>query len=223
MIGFDEAGGIGHDLVDRLHDGIGRQTAVLDGQIHGAARAVHAHAELRRSGKLCADQIARARREDVVMVKAGRAAVLHELAHAGQARQADDVRVEILPDLIERLQPVEQLHILHLRQIAGKLLIQMVVRVDKAGIAEHMACVQNVVRLFLEVWADGTDHAVLGVEIDVFIYGILFVAGDEGLDIADQKSLHGGNHPFRSDASILSCKRRKSTFYAMPLAAWHAI
>ena len=37
MVCFNEAGGVGHDLVDRLHNGVGRQAAVLDGQIHGAA------------------------------------------------------------------------------------------------------------------------------------------------------------------------------------------
>ena len=99
----------------------------------------------------------------------------------------------------------------------------MVVRVDKAGIAEHVAGVQNLVSLLFTARADGADDAVLGVEIDIFIYGILLVAGDEGLNAADQKSLHGGNHPFRSDAFILSCKRRKSTFYAMQLAARRAI
>ena len=37
MVCFNEAGGVGHDLVDRLHNGVGRQATVLDGQIHGAA------------------------------------------------------------------------------------------------------------------------------------------------------------------------------------------
>ena len=97
------------------------------------------------------------------------------------------------------------------------------VRVDKARIAEHVAGIQNFIGLPFERRADGADHAVLGVEIDVFIYGILLVAGDEGFDIADQKSLHGKAHPFRSDASILPCGRGKSIVYAMPLAGRCAI
>ena len=184
---------------------------------------MHAHAKLRRGFKLRPNQIARTCREDIMVVKASRAAMLHEFAHARQARQADNLRVEIFPDLIECFQPIEQFHILHLRQIAGKLLVQMMVRVDKARIAEHVAGIQNFIGLPFERRADGADHAVLGVEIDVFIYGILLVAGDKGFDVADQKSLHGGNHPFRSDISILSCVRGKSTFYAMPLADGHAI
>ena len=85
MIGLDEPRGVGHDLIDRLHDGIGRETAVLDGQVHGAARAVHADAKRICGFELRADQIAAARGEDVMVVKAGGAAVLHKFAHAGQA------------------------------------------------------------------------------------------------------------------------------------------
>ena len=184
---------------------------------------MHPDAKLRGRFKLRADQIACARGEDVVMVKAGRAAVLHEFAHARQARQAHDVGIEVFPDLIERLQPVEQLHILHLRQIAGELLVEMMVRVDQPRIAEHMARVQYLLRGLFQLRADGADDAVLSVEVDIFIYGILLVAGDEGFDIADQKSLHGKAHPFRSDASILPCGRGKSIVYAMPLAGGCAI
>ena len=185
VIGLDEAGGILHNFIHRLHHGIGRQTAVLDRQVHRPARAVHPDAKLRGRFKLRADQIARARGEDVVMVKAGRAAVLHEFAHARQARQAHDVGIEVFPDLIERLQPVEQLHILHLRQIAGELLVEMMVRVDQPRIAEHMARVQYLLRGLFQLRADGADHAVLGVEVDVFVDRIALIAGDELRDVAD--------------------------------------
>jgi len=120
------------------------------------------------------------------MVKAGRAAVLHEFAHARQARQAHDVGIEVFPDLIERLQPVEQLHILHLRQIAGELLVEMMVRVDQPRIAEHMARVDGFVGLAVEFHADLLDEAVLGVKVDVFVYGVGAVAGDERADIFDE-------------------------------------
>ena len=52
---------------------------------------MHPHTKLRRGLELRPDQIARADREDIVVVEAGRAAVLHQLAHTGQARQADDI------------------------------------------------------------------------------------------------------------------------------------
>ena len=37
VIRFNEACGVSHDLIDRLHNRIWRQTAILDGQIHRAA------------------------------------------------------------------------------------------------------------------------------------------------------------------------------------------
>ena len=52
--------------------------------------------------------------EDVVVVEAGGAAVLHQLAHAGQAGQPDHILIQVFPDLIQGLQPVKQLHILYL-------------------------------------------------------------------------------------------------------------
>ncbi len=100
-----------------------------------------------------------------MVVKARGAAVFHQLAHAGLAGQADDVRVEVLPDLIERLQPVEQLHILHLRQVPRKLLIEVVVRVHEARITQHMPPPNF--RCFAEIRADGPDDAVFRIEVDV--------------------------------------------------------
>ena len=52
--------------------------------------------------------------EHIVVVEAGGAAVLHQLAHAGQAGQPDHILIQVFPDLIQGLQPVKQLHILYL-------------------------------------------------------------------------------------------------------------
>ena len=152
---------------------------------------MHADSELRRGSKLRADEVARARREDVVMVEAGCAAVLHEFSHARQARQADDVGVKVFPDFIERLEPVEQLHVLHLRQVAGELLVQMMVRVDQTWIAEHVARVNGLIGGLVEIWADGADDAVFCVEVDVFIHAVFLVARDEACDILNEKCFHG--------------------------------
>ena len=118
VILLDQTGAVGHNLVNGLHDTVRRQTAVLFAQIHTAAAGIHTDAQLVGGGKLRADQIAGVGREDIVMVKAGGAAVLHQLTHAGQTAQADHIVVKILPDLIQRSQPVKQLHVLHLRQVA---------------------------------------------------------------------------------------------------------
>ena len=60
------------------------------------------------------------RRENVMVVKAGGAAVFHQFPHAGDGAVADHPAVQILPDLVQGLQPVEQLQILYLRQIAAE-------------------------------------------------------------------------------------------------------
>ena len=60
VVFLDDTGRIGHDLVDRLHDAVGRQAAVLDREIHTAARGVHARADLVRRGKLRANESPRA-------------------------------------------------------------------------------------------------------------------------------------------------------------------
>ena len=153
--------------------------------------AGHPDAERLRRLKLRADEIACAGREDVVMIEAGRAAVLHKLAHAAQRGKAHNVRIEIFPDLIQRLEPVKQLHVLYLWQVAGEDLVEVVMRVDKAGIAEHMARVDGLVRLLRQVVADRANESVLGVEVNVLVNGIVVVAGDERADISNEQSRHG--------------------------------
>ena len=74
-----------------------------------------------------------------MVVEAGGAAVLHQLAHAGETGQADHIRVQVFQYLVQRPEPVEQLHVLYLGQVAGEHLIQVVVGVHQTGIAEHMA------------------------------------------------------------------------------------
>ena len=186
MVLRDDALGILHDLVDRLHHAVRRQAAVLHREVHAAAGGVHTDAQLVRGAELRAEQVAGVLREDVVMVEAGRAAVLHQLAHAGEGGETDDLGVEVLPDLIERLEPVEQLHVLHLGEVAGEDLIEVMVRVDQTGVAEHMARVDGFVGLAVEFRADLLDEAVLGVKVDVFVHGVGAVAGDERADVFDE-------------------------------------
>ena len=186
VIPLDAADAVGHDLVHRLHHAVRRQAPVLHGQIHTAPAGVHADAQLVRRGKLGPQQIAGALGEHVVVVEAGGAAVLHQLPHAGEGGQAHHVGVQILPNLVEGLQPVEQLHVLHLGQVPGEHLVEVVVGVDKAGIAQHVRAVQHRVGLPVKVGGDGPDDAVFGVQIHVFQQGIVVVTGDEGGDIANQ-------------------------------------
>ena len=116
--------------------------------------------------------------------------MLHQLAHTGKAGQADHVFVQVLPDLVQGLEPVEQLHILHLGQIAGEHLVQVVVGVHQAGIAQHVAGVDGLVGGDGQIFADGLDEAVLTVEIHVLQQPVAVVAGDQLGDVFQQQSSH---------------------------------
>ena len=89
--------------------------------------------------------------------------MLHQFPHTGKAGQADYILVQIFPNFIQSFQPVEQLHILHLRQVAGEHLIEMMVSVDQAGIAQHMAGVESLIGSYIQRRTDGFDEAVLTV------------------------------------------------------------
>ena len=117
--------------------------------------------------------------------------MLHQLAHAGETGQPDHILVQILPDLVQGLQPVEQLHVLHLRQVAGEHLIEMVVGVYKAGIAQHVPPVDDLIGGDVQRRADGLDEAVLAVDIRVLQDAVAVVAGDQLGYVPDKQGGHG--------------------------------
>ena len=129
--------------------------------------------------------------EDVVVVKAGGAAVLHQLAHTREGGEADHFAVQILPDLVQSFQPVKQLHILHLGQIAGEDLIQVVVRIHKAGVAQHVAAVNDPVGCGVQAGADLLNKAVLAQHIHVVQHAVIVVTGDELGNVLDKQGRHG--------------------------------
>ena len=200
VVGLNDPGGVPHDLVHRLDHAVRRQAAVLAAQVHAAPGADHADAQLLRGSELGGDQVSAAGREDIVVVKAGGAAVLHQLPHAGEGAQAHRLLVQSLPDLIEGGEPVEELQVLHLGQVPGKDLIEVVVGVDEAGIAPAAAPVDDLVSLLGQIGADGTDHPALTVEIDMLQNGIAVVAGDHRFQPAYQQRGHGTT--LLSDSSI---------------------
>ena len=95
-----------------------------------------------------------------MMVKDGGAPIFHQLAHGGQGSQIFCLFCQVLPDFIERDQPVEELQVLDLRQVAGEDLIQMMVRIDKARISDHARAVDHTVCLHIQAWPDLCDQPV---------------------------------------------------------------
>ena len=78
-------------------------------------------------------------REDVVVVGRGRAARAGERGEAGARRGVDDRRVDVLPDRVERDEPLEQRRLL--RVAARGVLVEVVVAVDEPGRGELAAAV----------------------------------------------------------------------------------
>ena len=161
MVLLDDPCGVLHNLVHGLNHAVRGEAAVLHTQVHAATAAVHTDAQLVSGGKLGAQQVAGVGGENIMMVKAGGAAVLHQLAHACEGGKADDFTVQVLPDLIEGFQPIEQLHILHLGKIAGKDLIEVMMGVHQAGVAEHMGAVDDAVSCGVEARTDLFNESVL--------------------------------------------------------------
>ena len=193
VVFLDTADAVCHDLVYRLHHAIRRQAAVLDAQVHAAPAHVEANAQLPCGAALCAQQVTAMGGEHIVVVKAGGAAMLHQFAHAGQAGQANYILIQVFPDLIQGLQPVKQLHVLHLRQIAGEHLVQVVVGVDQTGVAQHMAAVDDLVGGDVQRRADGLDKAILTVKVRVMQYAVFVVAGDQLVNVLNEQGGHGNS------------------------------
>ena len=100
---------VGQDRLLVLHDGVGRQSAVLLAAIHRAARHRHADAERPRLFDLDVDGVLEAGREEIVMIGGRRAAREHQLGQREPHGEAQMPRLQPRPDRIERGQPGEQL------------------------------------------------------------------------------------------------------------------
>ena len=198
VVRLDDPGGVLHNGVHRLDHAVRRQAAVLAGEVHAAPGGEHPHPQLLRGGELGADQVSASGGKDIVVVKAGGAAVLQQLPHAGEGAEAHHLLVQALPDLIQGGEPVEQLQILHLGQVPGEHLIQVVVGVDEAGIAPVMGPVDHSVCGLGQVWAQTADDAVFAIEVGVLQHGVAVITGEDGPQIAQQQRGHGGHAPFCS-------------------------
>ena len=122
-----------------------------------------------------------------MVVKAGGAAVLQQLPHAGEGTETHHLLVQALPDLIQGGEPVEQLQILYLGQVAGKNLIEMVMRVDEARIAQQMAAVQLRLGGMRQIRSQGPNPSVFAVKIHIPQHLIAVIAGDHRVQMADQQ------------------------------------
>ena len=93
MILLDDTGGILHDLIHGLDNAVRRQAAVFFGEVHAAPGGKHPDAQFLSGGELGANQITGVGGKHIVVVKAGGAAVLHQLSHTGKRGETDDALV----------------------------------------------------------------------------------------------------------------------------------
>ena len=178
------------DGIHILNQVIRRQTSVAPSPGHAAPGGMEPDAQLIRCPKLLVDEVLRTHLgKHIMMVHAGGAAIFQQLPQPHQGAVVDAVLVQSPPDLIQRPQPRKQLHFLHLRQVPGKGLIQVMVGVHQARIYKTVGCVDNAVRRTFRR-PDIADDVVLHQDIPVPQHPVLPVHGNNGLGIADQCSRH---------------------------------
>jgi hypothetical protein len=197
VVAVDRLGAGGEDRVAVFDDVVGRQAAGALAEVHRAAARVEADADRARGVDLDAQQVARVAGEDVVVVGRRRAPRPRELGEPGARRGGDGRVVDVLPDRVERDEPLEQRRLL--RVAARGVLVEVVVAVDEAGRGQASGGV-DAARGALAVGqrrgarADGDDAVVLDDEVAV---GDLAARGVDGRDRAalDDDDGHARSRP----------------------------
>ena len=131
--GVDHPFAVREDGFGVLDDGYGRQAAVLDREIHGAARQRHAHAQIPGGRSLYVDRVLESLRIHVVVVRRRRAAGEQQLGEGEPRRRVEMVRSQPRPHGVEGLEPVEELLVEGGAVGTGQGLVEMVMRIDEAG------------------------------------------------------------------------------------------
>ena len=130
--GVDHPLAVGEDGLGVLDHGRGRQAAVLDRQVHGPARQRHPHPHVPGGRGLDVHGVFEPLREDVVVVRRGRASGEQQLGQREPRRNVELIRRQPRPDRIEGLEPVEQLLAEGGAAGARQRLVEVVMRVDQS-------------------------------------------------------------------------------------------
>src|SRR5271165_6927833 len=123
---------VGENRVLVLDDAVGRQAAVLDREVHRAARHRHPDAESPRLLDLDVDRVLEPGGIKVMVVRRGRAARHEEFGQRQPRREPQMIRLQPGPDRIERNEPGKERLVDRRRVGAGQRLVEMVVGVDEA-------------------------------------------------------------------------------------------
>ena len=120
-----------------------------------------------------------------MVVKHGGAAELHKLRHSSHGAVVDVLGVDVAPDVVAVEQPVEQLRVLHGGDVAAECLEEMVVGIHKARVDKAALGVDDFGALRAQVLAQLKNFTVLDQNVGVTKEGILLIAGNNGLCIAN--------------------------------------
>ncbi len=202
VVPVDRVGGRGQDLVEVLHDVVGRQTTLAGAEVHRPPGREEAQPDLPSCLDLGAEQVAAVRGEDVVVVGRRRTARPRKL-HEGPGRSdAYGVLVEAPPHRVERGQPLEE-RVVDGRA-AGQPLVQVVVRVDQAGRRQATRPVD--VRRVVEAagrrpGGDRHDPGIFDHDVPDRVLGAVAVHGDHRAAVEDDR--HRSCSAARCTASMI--------------------
>lgn len=174
MIGVDQPGAIGDELVRRLQHGIGDGRAFRFRQRVAAASGMEAHTEEFGCFELPVDQpLAGLPRKAILMVECGRATVLYQLGHRRDRSVVEAFLGQPRENGIDAVEPFDdrQLRPVQIGAVSHEALKEVMMGVDEAGIDEPAG---GVLRdgpdgqlSLVEVFADGPYRRAVGQDIDI--------------------------------------------------------
>ncbi len=143
MKGFQHAPAVGENVLLVLDQIVGRQTAGAFAHAHAAARRMEAHAELLRGADLVVEPAAV--REQIQVIRHGSRSAEHQFTQREFRADVDRIGIDLRPDRIEHLQPVEQAEPAPGADRACQRLKQMVMAVHHSGHNHAAACADGFV------------------------------------------------------------------------------
>src|SRR5690554_6472508 len=108
MILGDDSFTVFQNLIGSLYHRIGREPSILLAERHGASSRTEPHTERVGCCELHAHEVAiETTRVEIVMIGRARATGLQQLCHGYERRVVYSICIDIFPDIVEKLEPVE--------------------------------------------------------------------------------------------------------------------
>ncbi|MPM31864.1 hypothetical protein SDC9_78421 [bioreactor metagenome] len=112
-----------------------------------------------------------------------------QFAHGGERGPGNHLLVQVLPHLVEGDKPGKEFHALHLGQVAGKALVEVMVGVDEAWVDRHVGSVDHLVGLEV-IGADILHRLIADENIASFVNRVVLVAGNDIAGVFNKQRGH---------------------------------